>query len=514
MSHHRHVSVRVDGRIARLSEPYRRSKLLPHWSFRLPQWHFIKEKYSYWDDDERKYKYRWDGKIKFFKYGKLPAGLFWATYREIEKEEHVKFKIYSHQSDIRLTSERHWITSDKHDDADYRYQNECVDRIIANMYKGGGLVLSATGTGKTRMAAMLASRLKCEMLFVVDELTLMEQAREDIAHHLGEKVGKVGEQTFQPERVTVATIQTLNRHKNKSNFYHWFKNIEVEIIDEIHVQMNRQNFDVVVVCNPKVVIGLTATLALTKKPVRLKAYSLCGPVIYEFPLTKGVEAGVLSKGVCVDVKYDNSIEEIEAWKSKDIYDKRVVENAERNHIISRIVKRAYKRGKYVFVLVDRLKHLEEISDRLHGIPRDIVAGSFKGEGINKLERIKSKLRFEKGEVRVIIASKVFKKGISVNRLDVIIDAAARQSPEDAIQKFGRGVRKHIEKSGLIYYNIGDYDIYDAEREEKNPLAKASRRRIRALKKAGVECKEFEWNDSATNLFRKAEKWLEKILSKK
>lgn len=510
----RRIHVHVDGRIAQLSEPYKRKKLLPHWSFTIPQWHFIKERYGYWDDNEGRHKYRWDGKIKFLKYNSLPAGLFWATYREIEKEEHIKFKIHTHHhSEIPLRSRRHWIVSDKHDDTDYRFQNKCVDKIIRKMYKGGGLVLSATGTGKTRMAAMLASRLDCQILYVVDELTLMEQAREDIGKHLGEEIGIVGESKFKPRRVTVATIQTLNGHINDPRFLEWYYGVDVEFIDEIHVQMNRQNFDVVATCNPKVVIGLTATLTLTRKPVRLKAYALCGPVIYEFPLKKGVEAGVLTKGIAVSVKYDNSVRELDAYDGKELYDKKIIANAERNHIISRIVKKAHKRKKYVFVLVDRLQHLVEISDRLHGIPRDIVAGSFKGEGISKIERMKSKLRFEKGKIRVIIASKVFKKGISVNRLDVIIDAAARRSREDSIQKFGRGVRKHIEKRGLLYFDISDFDTYDADRasDDRNPLAKAARRRKRVLKKAGVQTYDFYWNGSATRLLDKAEHWLEKAL---
>ena len=516
MSHTHHIHVDITNRTARLSGHYSSRKLIPHWSFQVPQWHFIKERYSYWDEDEGKTKYRWDGKIKFFKYGKMPAGLFYATYRDIEKEEHVKFKIHHDDwSTLPITSERHWLVSDKHEEADYRYQNKCVDKIIEKMYKGGGLILSATGTGKTRMAAMLASRLKCQILFVVDELVLLEQARDDIAHHLGEEIGKVGESKFHPKRVTVATIQTLNIHRNDPRFLSWFHDVDLEIIDEIHVQMNRQNFDVVSVCNPRVVLGLTATLSLTKKPIRLKAYSLCGPVIYEFPLQKGVEKGVLSKGVAVCVQYDNSVREIEAYTSKEIYDKKIVENAERNHIISRIVRRAYKYGKYVFVLVDRLQHLAEISDRLHGIPRDIVAGSFKGYGISKFERLKSKLRFEKGNVRVIIASKVFKKGVSVNRVDVIIDAAARQSREDAIQKFGRGVRRHMEKQGLIYFDISDWDHRDEyrRRENRNPLGKAARRRKRALRSAGIEVKDFNWNDESTTtqLFKKAEKWLKDLL---
>jgi superfamily II DNA or RNA helicase len=510
------IHVKVDGRTAYVREPYSR-RLLPHWSFTLPQWNYIRDKYAYWDDEEGKWKYRWDGKIKLFKYGKLPAGLFWATYRDIEKEEHVKFKIHAHHHlSIHSRSKRHWVVSKKQGASDYRYQNECVDQIQAKAYKGGGLILSATGSGKTRMAAQLASRYKCEFLFIVDQIVLLDQAQADISKHLGEEVGNVGEQKFHLRRVTVATIQTLALHTRDPRFLHWFRHVDVILIDEIHEMLGKRNYKVIDAAQPKLVLGLTATLNLKQKHIRLKAYSLCGPVIYEFPLKRGQELGVLSKGICVSLQYDNSIKELDAYDSKSAYDKRIVENAERNVIISRLVKRANK-NKYVIVLVDRLKHLEEISERLHGIPRRIVAGSYKGAGIPKLDRIESKSRFEKGKIRVIIASKVFKKGVSINRVDVIIDAAGRKSREDAIQKYGRGVRLHKHKKGLIYIDISDYDRYDAEKrrdeEGKNWLYTSAKRRIRALKAVGVPIHKFELNSGSRNeikrVFRKAEQWLSK-----
>lgn len=513
LSHTHKIRVEVSNRIAYLPGHYPYKKLLKHWSFTIPSWNWIKDKYAYWNDAEGKWAYRWDGKIKLLKYNRVPAGLFWATYKQIEKKEHVRFKIKSRSVHLRKTSHRHWIVSEKDGGKDFRYQNECVDETIKKAYKGGGLILSATGSGKTRTAAMLASRLKCNILFIVDELVLMEQAREDISHHLKERIGKVGESKFHLERVTVATIQTLSIHKRDRRFLEWFSGVEVIIIDELHVMMAQRNFDVIHIAKPKLVLGLTATLALSRKEVRLKAYSLCGPIIYEFPLKAGVKAGVLSKGIAIELQYDNTVHELDAYDSKELYEKKIMLNAERNHIISRIVKRAYKRGKYIIVLVDRLKHLEEISERLHGIPRRIVAGSYKGIGIPKLDRMNAKYEFERGKIRVIIASKVFKKGISINRLDLIIDAAGRKSREDAVQKFGRGVRKHAEKKGLIYIDISDTDRYDKKREEKNPLAKAARRRKRALKAVGVNIFTYQWNhnSNATELLKKGEKWLKKEL---
>jgi superfamily II DNA or RNA helicase len=327
----------------------------------------------------------------------------------------------------------------------------------------------------------------------------------------------VGEQKFHLERVTVATIQTLHAHLRDRRFLNWFQNVDIILLDELHEMMGKRNFDVIQIAKPKLVLGLTATLNLKQKHIRVKAFSLCGPVLYEFPLTKGQEMGVLSKGIAVACEYDNSIRETDAYDAKSAYDARIVENAERNYLISRIIKCAHKQHKYTICLVDRLKHLEEISERLHGIPRRVVAGSYKGYGIPKLDRIRSKGEFEKGQIRVIIASKVFKKGVSINRVDVIIDAAGRKSREDTIQKFGRGVRLHKHKKGLIYIDISDFDTYDKNKnrvrdEKRNWLYTAAKRRKRALKAAGVEVIPFRIKSGSKTEIKRMFKQAEAKLS--
>lgn len=502
------VRVTVTNRQAILHEPYDYDRLIKHWSFAVNNWHFIRNKYQYFY--KGKVYYSWDGKIKFLKRNRLSAGLFWATYQDIEKNERVHFKIDRvGLRSLNICSAKHWLVSDKK----YSFQNECTDKMMAAAHIGGGLVLNCTGSGKTRIAAMFASRVKEEILFVVDQLNLLEQARKDIKEHLGEKVGKVGESKFKLRRVTVATIQTLAGHTKDKKFLKWFERVKVIIIDEIHEQMNRSNFNVVSIAKPLAVYGLTATLALSKKPVRMKAFSLAGPVLYEYPLQQGMRDKVLSKGIAIQLLYNNSIQELRGWSSDEVYDQRVVRNGERNYVIGRIVRRAYRNKKYIIVLVERLKHLSKLSARLddEGVKHAVVSGTFRGRGIKLRKRMEHQTKFESGEIRVILANKVFKKGVDIKRVDIIIDAAGRQSKEDAVQKFGRGVRRHIDKKGLIYIDISDTDEFDKGRKQKNWVAKAAKRRRRGLAKAGITIKKYNWDDSSTtqDFFKKAEVWLRK-----
>lgn len=528
----RKVHVHLTNKVAVLLRGHDYDKLIPYWSYAVDNFHFMLRGKPYYamckhcktykaDHDDSdcpngEYEAVWDGKIRFLKnvQGKyrVPSGLFLATYKDIEKKEHIKFKIHRKILTPSFDTEYRGLVSE----GSYVFQNDCVDNMEYAAHKGmGGLILNATGTGKTRIAAMFASRIKGELLFIVDQLVLLRQAREDIANALGEKIGFVGESKFKLKRVTVATIQTLHLHRDDRKFRKWFRRVEVIFIDEIHEQMGRRNFDVVKLANPIVTFGLTATLNLRKKPVRLKAFSLTGPIIFNYPIQQGMTEGVLSKGIGLTILYNNSEEEIKLFKYEDLYKERLVKNSERNALIAELVRRAYKKGKYTIVLVDRLKHLSRLSHRLEDVPHKIVAGTFRGEGISVETRMKHKKRFEKGKIRVILANKVFKKGVDIKRVDVIIDGAGKRSKNDAIQKFGRGVRKHIAKYGLLYFDISDYDIYDKHRKKQNSLAVAAKSRRRALIQAGITVKKFVWKDEGDSkkLFKFAEKSLQKEISK-
>lgn len=512
---HNTVKVIIDNRVAKLRSRYNYDKLIQYWSYSVSSFIYMRndnwrrckycKRFKHQKHKNHRYTPVWDGKIKLLQRDRVPSGLFWATYKEIEKKERIKFKLHVHNEHVELNdNEDKWVWSK----GKYEFQNECNDDIVYNVLLGkGGLVLNATGSGKTRVFAMVASRLDCDLLFIVDQLNLLDQARKDIAKHLGEKVGKVGESKFKLKRVTVATIQTLVIHKEDEKFKKWFKRVEVIFIDELHTMLNKSNFDVIKEARPLSTIGLTATLGLSQKPIRLKSYSLCGPVLYEYPILKGMKDNVLAKGIGIQFMYTNVIENIKGYTAQEAYDEKIVNNSERNWLIGKVISRGHKLRKYIICIVDRLKHLEKLSHRLDskGIEHKIVSGSYKGKGVSVKDRIKSVSKFEKGKIRVILANKVMKKGVDVKRVDVVINATGRKSKNDAVQIFGRGVRTHEDKSGLIYIDISDMDTSC----KKNWLAKAAKSRIRALKKIGIKIKKFRYveEEDIKLLFKKAEKYL-------
>jgi len=510
------VDVWVTNRIAYLQEEFPEA-LEEYWSFAHPKWNFVMRNKTYylrckycrmWErqhtgKENHRYKAYWDGRIHFMNGNRLPAGLFWATRKEIEKDTNIKFRVRGEL--VCPEKKSNGVVNSERD-----YQNNCVARMLKTLKFGGGLILNATGSGKTFIAAMLFSRLEGMACFIVDQLILLEQAKKELESRLGERVGYVGDSEFEPQRVTVATRQTMSLHSENPKFKKWTKQLDVMIVDEIHEQMNHSNFKVVEKIRPKAVFGLTATLQLRKKSVRLKAYALCGPVVFSYPLEQGQREGVLSQGIGVRVLYPNPIDILVqrslGWPQT--YSQYVVSNPERNWLLADMIRASHGRGKYVICLVTRLKHLDELSQRLK-MPHRIVSGTFQGKSIKVEDRILAKNKFEKGKVRVILANTVFKKGVDIKRVDVIIDGAAGRNENDPIQKFGRGIRLHKEKTGLLYFDVNDVD----ERNEENWFGIAAKYRTRSLKRAGIELHAYNWSEDSDGdtVLDMAEGWLRKRL---
>lgn len=413
----------------------------------------------------------WDGKIRFLKYNRLPSGLFRATRMECMQKLGISF-------DVRRDRTTLPFAPGLLDSNDYRYMHQdlCVAQMQIATRKGGGTILSATGTGKTRIAAVYFSRLTCQCLFVVDQLDLLHQQRRELEQWLGEPVGMVGESKFNVERVTVATIQTLSLHSGDPAFLRWYKRVQAMIVDEVHEQMGRRNFDVLEKISPAVIFGLTATLQMGQKEVRFKVFSFAGPVIFTFPILKGIKRGVLNPVKVLQLLFP----EVDVGENDDLdyqadIQKQVVANEEKHTAVQAIVRLFYKEGRYSVVLVDRVAQLELMQVMLEDIgPLGIAYGT-----VGTDVRRKAIVDFEKGRIRQMLANKVFKKGINIKRVDSMVDMAEMKSKNDVVQKLGRTVRLHEDKGMGIYVDIGT---------QTGRYAKAATSRKRALVKAGFVVK--------------------------
>ncbi len=438
----------------------------------------------------------WDGRTSMFKHNQLPIGLLIGAYKEL-KAGGFKAKVVRWKDRPSVGLKKGFsVESEKYD-----YQNSACEAVISSLSKGGGTVLSATGTGKTAVAAQCFSRIQGNCLFVVNRISLMYQTQRELASWLKEKVGIIGNGQWKPERVTVATSQTLDGHKSSARFRSWSKNVAVIFVDELHKQMGRATFNVLSLVKPQAVIGLTATLQMKKKMVRWKVYSISGPIIYEFPLKEGIKQGVLSKAAVVQVNvkrpkinsdlYTGSTKTLvkklgrllkekyfEEGPERD-YFKTVVCNFTVSHFLLRdLVGEALKQKMAVVVLADRVTHIKLLAKALEEYNPQTIYGEVK-----QLARSKILKRFEHKSYNFIIASRIFTEGLNVKRISMIVDCAQKSNQNDAMQKLGRGARLHKDKKhGLIYVDIST----------SPEMMKQARSRRNVFKKAGLPVKVLDW----------------------
>lgn len=470
-----------------LGEEYTK-RLIPFFRFHPPGYYF---KFAY-------KKHFWDGYTSLLvpmKNGsRVPTGLFLAKREEIKRKLKCKFI----RSDKRRAPEfRTAVLSNR------AYQDTAVQALIQNS-NCGGIITSATGTGKTYMAGLYFKALIGYGLFVVDELTLLDQARRELSKVTGEEVGYIGDMKFKPKRITVATVQTLHLHRNDPKFRPWMKRLQVMLIDELHTMLNRRNRETVLSIQPLAVFGLTATLQTKKKEIAYKAFSLCGPIIYTYPIAQATEEKNLSPGIAIEV-YLKRRKKGEGYQ--DEYGRMVVSSQMFNDIIEKIAREGVKRKKPTLVIVERIKHIYNLSRRLKDVRHVTVHGGFLGKNMRQRREIIE--RVESGKLKLVITNRVFKKGVNIKRLAAMVDGAASRNPDDVMQKYGRMARLHGSKAGFVFFHVGDRGVEEEglNTKERNRFAKNARKRNKELKRNKVTTYSFRWNGSAKSIWNKAERLL-------
>jgi superfamily II DNA or RNA helicase len=459
-----------------------------------PSGYFWSPQYKAFDQTGKRV---WDGYKVFLARNSCPTGLFLAQFPAM-KAAGLQFVI----DDQRKRPKFKFVES-----SERAFQNDCLS-VMRKKSKTGGIILAATASGKTYIAGKFFEALEGTAVFIVDELTLLDQTRKDLMKVLGEKVGYIGNMKFRPRRITVATIQTLYRHRNDPRFIPWIKKLDVAIVDELHKALSKRNLKTIQgYFKPLAVYGLTATLELKKADVRMRANALCGPVIFEYPLEQGTDEGHLSPGIVIGVDIPRKGR---GGDYQDDYREMIAQSKKRNQIIEEIVREARRRKKHTCLLVQWVRHLKRMSERLEDIPHRTVFGEKKVK-----DRIKAKADFDSSKIRLLIANIVFEKGVDIKRIDAIIDGASMAGKNAAKQKFGRGVRLSETKVGLIYFDIGD--INDRPRDKYDPLwnrfEKTTRRRRVAFKELGVPVVRYTWDGDVEALFDLAERTLKKWAKK-
>ncbi|KXH80741.1 DUF3427 domain-containing protein [Sporosarcina sp. HYO08] len=327
-------------------------------------------------------------------------------------------------------------------------------QAIRDEGKEKGLVISATGTGKTYLSAFdVRNFAPKRMLFIVHREQILNKAKEDFQKVLGgieHEFGTfVGTSRQIEKKYMFASIQTLSKPENLELFDP--TDFDYILIDEVHKAGAASYLRVIDYFKPKFFMGMTATPERTDD---FNIYELFDyNIAYEIRLQEALEEDMLCPfhyfGV-TDLEIDGKAVDDTAVFSHLVTEERV------SHIIEKIDYYGFS-GKEVKGLMFCSRKTEAIELSAAFNQRGLRTVALTGEDSPE-ERERQVTRLENGYLDYILTVDIFNEGIDIPCINQVVMLRQTQSSIIFIQQLGRGLRKHGSKEYVTIIDfIGNYN---------------------------------------------------------
>ena len=344
------------------------------------------------------------------------------------------------------------------------YQKEAATKAL---FAQRGIIWHPTGSGKTLTAAYLIGNIGLETLYLVPNLTLLEQAERKFKEWFGVCVGKVGEGVFNPKLFTIATPQTIWSRFSTKDVKSLLARTKVLVIDEAHHvgrANNRLNawYRICSDCEQaRWRFGFTATPGKDKDVRRKMLEAQTGRVIHHVTSEELEKQGYLAKAEVRMYRVDanrkgkeRSWEEMLDWG--EIYKECILTNEERNNCIVGVVKELAEDGKRVLVCTFQVeKHGKLLTEKLGEVLENGFVRFVCGQTSSEERKLAIK-EFESRRINVLVGT-VFGEGVDIPIMDAVVLAGAGRSRKITIQQLGRVLRCAKGKEGAIIIDFYDQD---------------------------------------------------------
>ena len=340
-----------------------------------------------------------------------------------------------------------------------------------------GIIRIGTGGGKTLVAAMLAAEYNVPTMIYVVGKDLLYQFHREMRKALGPAdVGIVGDGYCDVRKFTVCSVWTATTAfglktsvslddedwapevvstgpKAKRAIQAAVENANLAIFDEAHFlacETIQAIFKASKRC--RYMFGMTGT-DWRDDGADLLLEASCGRRIFNMPASRLIELGYLVAPKIALVEVPPLVEPCPAnWGA--VYSRYITNNEIRNQLVVDGAKKLVDMGRKVLILVRYLPHGQKLVDMLGSLPVFFVNGSLEGP-----VRQEAKERFEKGELRCLVASSVFDIGVDIPSLDALVLAGGGKSTVRVLQRIGRVIRACEGKTDAIVMDFIDNARY-------------------------------------------------------
>lgn len=344
------------------------------------------------------------------------------------------------------------------------HQREMLDQLAVERYRHNrwkNLVVAATGTGKTVVAALDYKRLNApeeplpwsptrrplSLLFVAHRKEILTQSLNTFRTIMRD--GSFGELYVDGHypadwRHVFASIQSLSAVGVESIP----TDFDVVIIDEFHHAAAPTYRALLGRVQPKVLLGLTATPERTDAESILEWFG--GRMAVELRLWDALDRGLLSPFHYFGVHDNVDISQV-VWR-RGRYDERALENvytgndARVGQVIAQLEQKIVNvREMRALGFCVGVHHAQFMAQRFReaGIPSEAVLGTTDSEARDHaLQKLKT------GEINCVFAVDIFNEGVDVPEVDTVMFLRPTESALVFLQQLGRGLRRDRNKDCL------------------------------------------------------------------
>ena len=314
-----------------------------------------------------------------------------------------------------------------------------------------GIIKAPTGSGKTLLQMAIASCYpNFNILILAHTVSITYQTFKEFEEHGFKHMQLMGgglPKELNGSRIVISTMQTFKKVQGYDDYF------QVVMIDEAHHVTKATGTYGKILGNmlAPIRLGFTATIP-TEAESQFTMEGLLGPVIGELTIQEAHDLGILAtpKIKLVKSRFNALIKQQRNYQ--DVYSLGIVQNRSRNKQIVDLIDQYISEGKTILVIVVQIQHgilIQQMAER-YNIPIEFVQGSTEGENREQIKKLLSDKK-----IPCVISTAVWREGVNIPSLDVVINAAGGKSEIMTLQSLGRGLRKTDDKDEVIIVDFFD-----------------------------------------------------------
>lgn len=331
-------------------------------------------------------------------------------------------------------------------------QRQALENLKAlRNYERRGLLISATGTGKTYLSAFDVKNANPQrVLFIAHRKTILQRAKEAFENILrGKRIVIYGEESIEGADIIFAMVQTLSKENHLTKFSSDY--FDYIVVDEVHHGGAKSYQTLINYFTPKFLLGMTAT---PERGDNFDIYKLFdNNIAYEIRLHDALKEELLCPfhyfGIS-DIEIDGELINEKSAIKKLTASERI------NHILEKSKFYGYSGEKlHGLIFVSRVEEALLLKEKFQ--ERGVRCESLIGDDSDE-KREKAIAQLENGEIEYIITVDIFNEGVDIPCVNQVILLRPTESSIVYIQQLGRGLRKYPDKEYVVVLDfIGNYE---------------------------------------------------------